>query len=94
MNAFMLRKIRIMTCTAVEYIKGEGAFCPVCAFFSLGSHRLIVSTTEGDGLRYAACCNCRFTFKTVEKLVIRETPEPLVLPEKQPNIKGKRRKKS
>ena len=93
MNVFMLHEIRVMTYTAVEYIKGEGAFCPVCARFGLGRHRLLVNTTEGDGLRYATCRNCRFTFKTIERSESRKTPETLVLQEEPVHIKSRKRRK-
>lgn len=67
MNVYMLHEIRLLTYTAVVYIKGEGAWCPVCARFGLGQYRLRVTSTHGDGLRYATCDNCKFSFKTIEE---------------------------
>ena len=93
MNAYMLIKVRELVHTAVEYTKGEGAWCPVCAHFQLGQFRLVVHNTEGDGLRYARCKNCGFSFKTVEKIVISETAELLATSATVTYPKGKRRKK-
>jgi formate dehydrogenase maturation protein FdhE len=93
MNLYMLHEIRVMCYTAVEYIKGEGAFCPVCARFGLGQHRLLVTSTAGDGLRYATCSNCKFTFKTVEKVCAIETPETLDPDATVIHCKGRKRRK-
>lgn len=92
MNLYMLHEIRLMTFTAVEYIKGEGAFCPVCLRFGLGQQRLLVTSTQGDGLRYATCSNCKFTFKTVEHAPMKST-ENIDTKLPPPHIKSKKRRR-
>jgi hypothetical protein len=89
----MLQEIRRLSSTAVEYIPGEGAWCPVCARFGLGQHRLFVTSTHADGVKYTQCRNCNFSFKAIDKTPPSKSPEPLVLPAKKPQVKGRKRKK-
>lgn len=77
MNVYMLHEVYRLVHTAIEYVTGEGALCPVCARFNLGQFKLIVYCTKGDGLRHCRCANCGFTFKTVEKICVSRVPENL-----------------
>lgn len=77
MDFYMFQETFQIVHRAVEYIKGEGALCPICARFGLGQHRLMVTSTPGDGLRYARCPHCNFTFKTVEKVIVVKSTETL-----------------
>ena len=53
--------------TAVEYIPGEGALCPVCLLLHQ-RNRGRVSRTDGD-IRYCVCPLCSISFKAVEKAI-------------------------
>jgi hypothetical protein len=92
MTEYDLMRVRELICKPVEYIKGEGAWCPVCALFNTQS-RLYVTNTEGDGLRYCACRNCKFSFKTIEKTYVGETLEPLATNATVPQYKNRKRRK-
>ena len=93
MTPEMLQEIIRMTQTAVEYIPGEGAWCPVCARFGLGQYRLFVTSSHPDGVKYTNCRNCHFSFKAIDKTPSSKLTEPLVLSAKPIQNKGKKRKR-
>jgi hypothetical protein len=75
LNHTIIRTIFVAAHTAVEYIPGEGAFCPVCFQILQKQVRGIVYSTEEDGVRRCRCNMCGISFKAVQKYF---PPDPLV----------------
>jgi len=99
MNHVILRTIFMAAHTAVEYIPGEGALCPVCSQILGLRVRARVVNTAGDGIRYCSCAQCGITFKSVEKPIpkadiiepVGKTPQTIAKPRAARQNKAKRR---
>lgn len=73
--------------TAVEYIPGEGCFCPVCAKFLNKRTRMLITSKPGE-IRYCRCPVCGVTTKAIQKYY----PEPdYIEPPKKPRKPRKKK---
>jgi len=95
-----LQKVKMLLAIARDksaiYIKGEGAFCPVCLFLRLPMKRVACYKSDGS-VRYHACQECGTNFKSVEiKPYLDPVSDIGTLPKtndkskKKPHIKNRR----
>ena len=64
-----LRLVFQTAAISAEYIKDEGAFCPVCERFrGIRQRAKVTGGCKELGVRYCLCERCGVTFKAIEKI--------------------------